>query len=136
MWIFTNPLVNLVLSTTAISIIVYVLYYFKNRSPSAFKLIVANFLTMYVIIVGSVFLYDIYLSYKLSKFDLDGDGIFSGEEITPEQDKYLNLNAHDTGRLFAPITGFIFSLFQSIAFWIVFRLVFYRFIHNQIKTIE
>jgi hypothetical protein len=56
-----------------------------------------------------------YLEYKLNSFDLDGDGLFSGLEITPEQEKAMEMVIWDTGRTFAPITTGIFSIVNFLA---------------------
>ena len=50
----------------------------------------------------------IYLRYKLDTFDLNVDGIFSGAEITSEQEMYLNQWINDTRRNFFPLICFLF----------------------------
>lgn len=63
----------------------------------------------YVSVLVEVSIYDYQLEKQLYSFDLNGDGIFSGSEITPEQEEAMIKFIGDTGRTFAPITGAIFS---------------------------
>lgn len=53
---------------------------------------------------------DLQLEKELYSFDLNGDGIFSGDEITPEQEKAMRNYIGDAGRTLAPITGAVYSL--------------------------
>lgn len=63
----------------------------------------------YVSVLVEVSIYDHQLEKQLYSFDLNGDGVFSGSEITPEQEEAMIKFIGDTGRTFAPITGAIFS---------------------------
>ena len=63
----------------------------------------------YVSVLVEVSIYDYQLEEQLYSFDLNGDGVFSGSEITPEQEEAMIKFIGDTGRTFAPITGVIFS---------------------------
>ena len=63
----------------------------------------------YVSVLVEVSIYDYQLEKQLYSFDLNGDGVFSGSEITPEQEEAMIKFIGDTGRTFAPITGVIFS---------------------------
>jgi hypothetical protein len=54
---------------------------------------------------------------RLRAFDHNGDGFFSGEEVTPEQVAALERVTNDTGRTFAPITGALFALAYSGLFF-------------------
>ena len=63
----------------------------------------------YVSVLVEVSIYDYQLEKQLYSFDLNGDGVFSGSEITPEQEEAMIKFIGDTGRTFAPITSAIFS---------------------------
>lgn len=108
-------------------------YLWKNVSKhrSYLWLYVLNFVVLYVMIVfGGVF-YDWFLEYQLGKFDLNGDSLFSIEEQTPEQIKYMELLVNDLGRNLLPLTGIIYS-----AAWIfVLSLLVYfsRLLRNREK---
>jgi len=84
------------------------------------KLAGISFVVLYLFIVGSAQLADHQLKKELDSYDLDGDGSFSSIEFTPEAEEAMNRYTHDTGRIFAPITGFIFS---SIYVIIVFGTI-------------
>jgi len=74
---------------------------------------------MYFFILVSVFAYEYYLDVQLNQFDLDGDGIFTGQENTLEQAKAMAAVTNDTGRTFAPITGAIYSVLYFLVVFIV-----------------
>ena len=93
---------------------------FFKQNLSNLRLAFINFLTIYLLIIISVLVYDLYLTYKVSTFDLDG--FFTTEEWTPEYAKYSGKLVNDLGRNFAPITGFITSFLYSIFFFIVLTL--------------
>lgn len=67
------------------------------------------------------------LQNQLDSFDLNHDGIFSPNEITPQQGQAFNqaLNAvvSDTGRALAPITGAIGSIVYNTIIFIVLACV-------------
>ena len=70
----------------------------------------------YVLLMLSVQAKDIHLKNTLARYDLDGDGMFSGEELTMEMERAMYDVTNDTGRALAPITGLITCPFYS-AFW-------------------
>ena len=53
---------------------------------------------------------DIYYQWDLNRYDLDKDGMFSGEEITDQQNEAMRKLTSDTGRNFSFITGFVMAL--------------------------
>ncbi len=70
----------------------------------------------YVLLMLSVQTTEIHLESKLNRYDLDGDGGFSGTEITPEMERVMDDVTNDTGRSLAPITGLITYPIYS-GFW-------------------
>lgn len=86
------------------------------------KLAGISFAVLYIFIVGSAELADYQLKQELDSFDLDGDGSFSSNEFTPEAEEAMNRYIQDTGRTFAPITGFIFSSIYAGLVFIFIRL--------------
>ena len=56
-----------------------------------------------------VHLIDIRLNQELSAFDLNGDGFFSGSELTPAQEEAMSRVTSDTARNLAPVTAAIFA---------------------------
>ena len=116
---FSNLLVGLVF---CMPLVIFFMFnrYSQNRDPA--RLAVVNFLLTYGTIVLGVYAYEIYLDFKLASFDLDGDGIFSGQERTPEQKKYMRMVTWDTGRTFAPITGLLFSFLYSALYYCILKI--------------
>ncbi|EIK43143.1 hypothetical protein O59_004247 [Cellvibrio sp. BR] len=76
-------------------------------------------LLVYIFIIVSVAYINNKLDNQLAAFDLNGDGIFSGIEITPDQEKAMQEVIADTGRTFAPITGAIFCSIYFLVLWLV-----------------
>jgi len=75
----------------------------------ASKVSLYTFVISYSLIIYLVFGYEVYLEFQLNKFDLNNDGIYSGLEVTASQKLAMSKVISDTGRTFAPFTGFIFS---------------------------
>ena len=88
MWVFAGYPFTLFLIPTAIAVGIYYTSKFSKWNPGNLRLAFINFVTIYLLIIISVLVYDIYLTYKVSTFDLDGDGFFTTEEWTPEYAKY------------------------------------------------
>jgi hypothetical protein len=89
--------------------------FFKKRGRLLFAIIGAT--GMYALLLLSVHVLDADIAETLDSFDLDGDGGFTGEEITPDQEKAMADYTNDTGRAMAPITGAVFSvLYGATAF--------------------
>lgn len=70
---------------------------------------ILTFFLLYLFIVGSATYEDIYAQWNVMRFDLNKDGLFSGDEITTEQTEAMRLLINDVGRNFAFFTGIIFS---------------------------
>lgn len=86
-----------------------------------FKLAFINFLVMYLLIVGSANIYDLYIDKTVLSFDLNGDGVISEAEITNDLQFYWDKKFNDTGRNFAFITGFLYSIVHSILCYLGLR---------------
>lgn len=107
-------------STISILILILIFYrrkqLFKKGKRKWFWISLTVFFIVYFLIVGGAAYSDISFKLTLRKFDLNGDGIFNGDEITTEQRKAMRNVISDTGRNFSVITGFIFS--GIIAFFV------------------
>ena len=66
-----------------------------------------------MLMLASVKFTDLHLDASLKKCDLDGDGGYSGAEVTPQMEEAMAEWASDTGRSLAPITGLIISPLYS-----------------------
>lgn len=89
----------------------------------------------YVSVLLEVSIYDYQLEKQLYSFDLNGDGVFSGSEITPEQEEAMIKFIGDTGRTFAPITGAIIS-FMYFPFALVIECLIDFIIKRRMKKQE
>jgi len=87
----------------------------------------------YVFLMLSVQATEFHLANKLARYDLDGDGMFSGEELTPEMERAMDDVTNDTGRSLAPITGLITCPLYS-GFWHLVIGVPYLLIRRSDKT--
>ncbi len=74
-----------------------------------FWISITLFVGIYLLIVGGATYVDISSKLALQEFDLNRDGFFSGNEITPEQKTAMQKVIADTGRNFSVITGLFFS---------------------------
>ncbi len=90
---------------------------------SRLKLALISFFVLYGFIVGMAQLQDYLIAQDLYSYDLDGNGSFSSDEMTPEVEEAMRKFTHDTGRTYAPITGFIFSLIYVLIFFTVAELI-------------
>jgi len=77
------------------------------------------FLIIYTIIVGSATFEDIYCQLDLNKYDLNMDGVFSGNEINTYQQAAYERLINDLGRNFTVFTGLIFSGVISLFVFII-----------------
>lgn len=75
--------------------------------------------SIYGLIVGLAMFQDIYLHWNLNRYDLNKDGIFTGEEINEDQKNAMNRIIRDFGRNFAVITGLIFSAIISLPIFLI-----------------
>ena len=103
-----------------------VILFYRKRLFSKNKLFwtsVTVFLVLYLFIVGIATFDAIYYQWDLNRYDLDKDGMFGGEEITPEQNEAMRKLTSDTGRNFSFITGFVFALIISTAVYILGRVI-------------
>jgi len=82
---------------------------FKDEKLKWFWISLTIFFIFYLLIVGGATYGSISAELTYQKFDLNGDGNFSNNEITAEQIIAEKNLISDTGRNFSFITGLIFS---------------------------
>ena len=80
-------------------------------------LLLISIASIYVLMVGYSEFVQYRLEQELYEYDLDGNGSFSPEEQTPEQEEAMRRVVSDTGRALAPITGAIFAVGYSVLFF-------------------
>ncbi|MDO4440683.1 MAG: hypothetical protein Q4B81_00695 [Moraxella sp.] len=92
-------------------------------------------LVAYLLIVLGALATGWYADAVLQSYDLNGDGMFSGDELTPEQDKAMQQVVRDAGRTFAPIVGlYLHHWVCCWALWVCSIMVglWQRIINNQV----
>ena len=92
----------------------------KNK---VFWIAAITFFTIYLFIAGSALYDTYYYEWSLNQYDLNKDGIFSGNEINEDQKKAMQNLINDSGRNFSFITGFIFALIVSSVIYLSGRLI-------------
>jgi len=108
---------------------------FRNKLFKKNKILwiaITVFLVFYLFIVGGATYDDIYYQWDLNRYDLNQDGIFSGEEITEAQKEAMNRLINDVGRNFSFVMGFIFSFIISSVVYVSGRII--QFVIQQRKT--
>lgn len=80
------------------------------------------FFVVYLFVVSSALYDDIYYQWDLKRYDLNKDGLFSGQEITDDQTLAMRKLINDVGRNFSFVTGFIFAFFVSVTVYLVRRI--------------
>ena len=106
---------------------------FKNGKLKWFWISLTIFFIFYLLIVGGATYGSISSELTYRKFDLNGDGNFSDNEITPEffiAEKNLN---SDTGRNLSFIIGLVFSGIIAFFVFIIGKITEYitEFIKNK-----
>lgn len=87
------------------------------------KIALLSSLLTYIIIVASASYFSFKYQSELDAFDLNNDGLFSGNEINEEQQKAMQKVISDTGRNFAPFTGILFSVIYYIILLLTLSLI-------------
>lgn len=77
-----------------------------SRAP--FLVSTLSAVVIYVITISLVWMINGMLWAEYEAFDLNGDGFFTGAELTPEQAAAASRVTNDTGRALAPLTAGIF----------------------------
>jgi hypothetical protein len=110
-------------------IVAGVSFKYRNQLSVAAKISLFSFVVTYSFVMYGALATDFYLNHKLQQFDLNGDGFFSGNEVTPEQELAMKKLISDTGRTLAPFTGIILSTFLSVILFLIMKLGFYVYPH-------
>ncbi len=106
---------------------------FSNEKWKWFWISAVVFWGIYFLIVGGAAYSDLDAQLTLSEFDLNKDGVFTGAEITPEQEEAMRKLTSDTGRNFSVITGFIFA--GIIAFFVFIGGKFIEYIRRKSRNL-
>lgn len=82
-------------------------------------LILINFAVTYLFIIIGTLMIELYYDMKVASFDLNGDGLFTGKEISPAQETAVDESQGISAGTLAPAIGIIFSFFYSALFYCV-----------------
>ena len=77
----------------------------------------------YVVLMFNVAAVNAELQRDLARYDLDGDGGFTDQEMTPDAQRAMNAVASDTGRALAPVTGIPITLIWTTINFIILALI-------------
>jgi hypothetical protein len=122
----------LILFLEIIFILIYkIVVHNRSKKIGNIKLTFIGMIMFYIPYNLYYFIYGRYIKYKLSLFDIDGDGIFSVEEQMPEQKIYFNAYINDLGRNLAPITSGLMCIVLFIIMIICAKII--DFIIGRIK---
>ena len=94
-----------------------------NSKLSINKIALFSSLLTYIITVASASYLNLKYQSELDAFDLNKDGLFSGNEINEEQQKAMRKVISDTGRNFAPFTGILISMIYYIILLLTLSLI-------------
>lgn len=83
------------------------------------------FISIYLLIVGSTLIADLYYKWDLNQYDLNNNGFFesTNNEINDNQKAALQKVSNDTARNFAFVTGLILSFIISFLLYVVLFVI-------------
>ncbi|MEZ5525267.1 MAG: hypothetical protein R3E62_09970 [Pseudomonadales bacterium] len=115
-----NPFYYLFLPLLALPLLLFMVnkWVLKRRLQPQWLMLINFALTYLIILVGSQ-LIEYRLENDLKAFDLNNDGVFSGAEVTPQQQAAARELERISARTLAPAIGFIFAFFYSALFYTV-----------------
>ncbi|MBL7871943.1 MAG: hypothetical protein JNM78_10055 [Cyclobacteriaceae bacterium] len=119
--------IHLLIPLVAFVIILFFLLFKRKklilRKSKLFFHSILIFVLVYLYVVGSSFYWDVQYQLDLMKYDLNGDGIFTPDEINPNQKLAMQGLTNDLGRNLSVFTGLVFSLALSTMFYWTFKVV-------------
>lgn len=119
-----NPFYYLYLPLLALPLILMLLRKLVlNNSIRQEWVILANIVATYLLIIAGTLTIDHYYASKLAAFDLNGDGLFTGIEVTAEQQAAQSEVERMSARTLAPVTGAMFAFFYSALFYCVLIVI-------------
>lgn len=96
--------------------------FFRKRKSKSLPISITIFFLIYFLILVNVIYLDHHYLQALDKFDLNLDNRFRGDEITTDYQEALNKVTNDTARLYAFITGAIFSFIIALFVFVVGKI--------------
>jgi len=77
------------------------------------------FLATYLFVVGTALYDDVYSQWAINRYDINKDGFFSEDEITPEQKEAMFRLTNDLGRNLSFFTGLVFGFILAVPTYLV-----------------
>jgi hypothetical protein len=102
-----------ILCLAALTLLLILRKRIKVKRGQLFYISTLIFVLIYLYIVGTALLEDMYCQWDVNKYDLNQDGIFTPNEIDSYQEAAMKRLTNDTGRNLSVITGLIFSFIVS-----------------------
>ena len=103
--------------------IVIVLFWFRKRIICkigfSWWIYITGFIAIYATIVWLVFCSELILNMRLEEFDLNKDGVITGDEVTTDQKELMSRVAKDTARKLSIYTGFVYSLIITVVLFLI-----------------
>ncbi len=112
------------------ALVLFILILLRKRIYSKWKWIWISstlFFAIYLFIVAGASYSDIQAKRNLIQFDLNHDGLFTGDEITTDMKEAINRLTNDIRRNFSFISGLFFS--AAISFMVFIGGLFLEFIN-------
>ena len=101
---------------------------------NTYEMALIIFVGVFFIIAVVPYIKDYFMMQQLETFDLNGDGLFSEQEKTPEAKQLIQSLSNNTGLAFAPIVGLIVAiLYSGLFYW---SLTIYNWLRQRIKGHE
>lgn len=122
---FHIPNLHLFALILSLSLLIIAFTYRKKifKKNKLFGSTIVIFLCVYTLII-SIVIFIKYLHWsELQTFDINGNGIIDGTEITEEAKVALEVFSKDTGLTFAPFTGIFYASIVSVVYYLI-RKVF------------
>ena len=123
--VILSSVIPLILLSSVLCVLITVWFWERKRNVKlglVKKFLVGTFVAYLYILLGIV-LFDIFLTWKLSTYDLDGNNIFSPYESTENQAIFSRWVVHDTGRNFSPIWAAVYAPCASLLMLIVTKFI-------------
>lgn len=110
MVVFLSYLKNiLTVLVFTVPFILLLLHQYTLTSLSKFKVFFIITIVVYVLALCNTWAVDAYLKAVLDGFDINANGVFDADEISPAQSQAMQDVINDTNRRFAAMTGLIFA---------------------------
>ncbi len=110
----SNPnVIAIVIASLLLLILLFSYKKFQHKKQLGWWYFLIIALAFYSIAIAYSFYLSAHYQDVLNTYDLNGDELFSGNEITPEQEKAMRNVVSDTGRNFVFIVGAVYAIIVS-----------------------